>query len=104
MLGSDALTVGWRSQAAIRCAGGKDPGLGLTLMGLNGEGAAAFTVDGHALARMLCFDRATADERLGARVNDRHQGGGEDLDQQHRQREHVTGALALLLAAFSGLS
>ncbi len=100
LLGAGALAVGWRSQAATRCSGGKDPGLGLPLMGVNHEGAAAFAVDGHALARMLCFDRAAADERFGARVNDRYKRDGEGLHEQNGQRES---ALALPLAPFSSL-
>ncbi len=97
------MAVSCRSQAAILCSGGKDPSVGLSLLRLNDEGAAAFAVDGHALARMLCFDRAAADKRFGACVNDRHQRGGEGLDQQNRQRKPVAAALALLLAAFPGL-
>ncbi len=81
------MAVRGRSQAAILCSGGKDPSVGLPLLGVNDEGAAAFAVDGHALARMLCFDRAAADKRFGACVNDRHQRGGEGLDQQNRQRK-----------------
>ncbi len=69
-------------------------------MGVNHEGAAAFAVDGHALARMLCFDRAVADERFGARVNDRYKRDGEGLHEQNGQRES---ALALPLAPFSSL-
>ena len=95
-----ALAVGWRSQVAIRCSGGKDPGLGLPLMGVNDQHAAAFVVDGHALARMLCFDRAAAHEQFGARVNDRYKRDGEGLHEQNGQRES---ALALPLAPFSGL-
>ncbi len=97
------MAVSGRSQAAILCSGGKDPSVGLPLLGVNDEGAAAFAVDGHALARMLCFDRAAADKRFGACVNDRHQRGDEGLDQQNRQRKPVAAVLALLRAAFPGL-
>ncbi len=69
-------------------------------MGVHNQHAAAFAVDGHALARMLCFDRAAADERFGARVNDRYKRDGEGLHEQNGQRES---ALALPLAPFSSL-
>ena len=99
LLGAGALAVGRRRQAAVGCRRRKDAGLRMAQLGVNDQRAAAFAVDGHALARMLCFDRAAADERFGARVNDRHKRHGKGVHKQNGQRES---ALALPLASFSG--